>query len=626
MAKLVVARGWEASGSLGADLRQALTDEYVIACGPTVGGHHLDAVLVGPQGLFVLHAKEWEGEILAAERRPWRERLPSGRVVVHSNLRSDARRATRALRAFLRDEFPSLRPPIQHFVLFVKPGAKLATYGATEPPCTTMDYLVRDVNAAIPQSQAASLGDEVRQELAQALVDRQLTTTQRAEQRFIFRSGGLLGIGKKAWTIRKVIKHIDRYPEDGVHHLRNGTLERWFADQGASHLATLAREAMSGRGADPRVSLERFLLATGLVRRPRLSARPRRVSMGYVLTGERVSRRLRLRKGRGRGYLYGTLRPSAPWLRVDPDTFHGSLDATVSIDTEPLLITEQPSKASISVHSNASDEAIPIPIPVRVFVATVPSVPNRYLVRPLAGLIVAGLLGAGAGWALGRFGIQAPAWLTRLASPVFSPTAGWAALTGLLWAVLGLLRGFTQPPAWPLPYATGRWLLKVLVWSAALSILAAGVLWAGAGAFADLAIGTGESLPASIILSATALAVLPATAGEVWSARRREEAEKIPSSRRTLRRALWAVAGVALVLVAAAGARLIGPARDKYDLDARATSVRGWAADQLAGLQGSLRGVVDGLYLRYYDRRAPARATSTSPTPTPPPAEEGDSP
>ncbi len=134
MAKLVVARGWEASGSLGADLRQALTDEYVIAVGPTVRGHHLDAVLVGPQGLFVLHAKEWEGEILASERRPWRERLPSGRVVVHPNPRSDARRATRALRAFLRDEFPSLRPPIQHFVLFVKPGAKLATYGATHPP------------------------------------------------------------------------------------------------------------------------------------------------------------------------------------------------------------------------------------------------------------------------------------------------------------------------------------------------------------------------------------------------------------------------------------------------------------------------------------------------------------
>ncbi len=624
MAKLVVARGWEASGSLGADLRQALTDEYVIACGPTVRGHHLDAVLVGPQGLFVLHAKEWEGEILAAERRPWRERLPSGRVVVHPNPRSDARRATRALRAFLRDEFPSLRPPIQHFVLLVKPGAKLTTYGATHPPCTTMDYLVKDVNAAIPQSRAASLGDEVRQELAQALVDRQLTTTQRAEQRFIFRSGGLLGIGKRAWTIRKVIKHIDRYPEDGIHHLRNGTLERWFADQGASHLATLAREAMSGRGADPRVSLERFLLATGLVRRPRLSARPRRVNMGYVLTGERVSRRLRLRKGRGRGYLYGTLRPGDTWLRVDPDAFSGSLDATVSIDTEPLLITEQPSMAGIWVHSNASDEAIPIR--VRVFVATVPSVLNRYLVRPLAGLIVAGLLGAGAGWALGRFGIGAPAWLTRLASPVSSSATAWAALTGLLWAALGLLRGFMQPPAWPLPYATGRWLLKTLVWSAVLSFVGAGVLWVGAEAFADLAASIGEGMPASIVLSATALAVLPATVGEVWSARRREDTEEIPSSRRTLRRALWAVAGVALVFVAVAGARLVGPARERYDLDARATSVRGWAADQLAGLQGDLRGVVDGLYLRYYDRRAPARDASTSPTPTASPTEEGDSP
>ena len=185
---------------------------------------------------------------------------------------------------------------------------------------------------------------------------------------------------------------------------------------------------------------------------------------------------------------------------------------------------------------------------------------------------------------------------------------------------------YWQRPAWPLPYATGHWLLKTLVWSAVLSFVGAGVLWVGAEAFADLAASIGERMAASIVLSATALAVLPATVGEVWSARRREDTEEIPSSRPTLRRALWGVAGVALVFVAVAGARLVGPARETYDLDARATSVRGWAADRLAGLQGSLRGVVDGLYLRYYDHRAPARATSTSPTPTPPPAEEGDAP
>jgi len=623
MAKLFLSSGWATPDSLGARLQETLTDEYTVACEPVVQGIDLDAVLVGPQGLFVLHAKDWEGEILPAQRRAWRERLASGRVVSHPNPRSEAQRATRALNAFLRDEFPSLHPLIRHFVVFVKPGAKLAVYGATDPPCTTMDSLVKDIDAAVPQLKDGELGAEMCQRLAQALVDRQLTATQRAKQCFIFRSGGFLGIGKKAWTTRKVIKHMDRYPEDGVHHLRNATLERWFAEQGATHLAALAREVMSESEADPRVSLEKFLLATGLVRRPRLSARPRRINMGYTLTDETITRPLRLRKGRGRGYLFGTLRASESWIQVDPTSFGGSLDALVTVDTESLLITEQPSAASISVDSNASEE--PTRIPLRVFVTAMPSGLNRYLLRPLAGLGLAGLLGAGVGWSIGHFGIQAPNWLTWAMAPPVSSETAWAALAGFLWGLFGLLRGFTQHPAWPTGYAIGRWLLKTLVWSAVLSSLVAGVLWLAQGSFGVAVLNISSTLRTSIILFAVAAGALPATVSEIRSARPKEEGgEEQPSARRTLRRALWPAIGIALVFIALAGARLAGPARERYDLDLRAATVQQWFGDRYTHWEASLRGFVRGLYVRHYDRRAPARPTPAPSPLTTPVAKEGD--
>lgn len=61
MAELLAVKGWSTTHSLGLHLRDTLTDEYYVVCDPMVRGVSLDALVVGPQGLFVLHARDWGG-------------------------------------------------------------------------------------------------------------------------------------------------------------------------------------------------------------------------------------------------------------------------------------------------------------------------------------------------------------------------------------------------------------------------------------------------------------------------------------------------------------------------------------------------------------------------------------
>lgn len=616
MAELLAAKGWSDTHSLGLHLRAALTDEYYIVCDPTVRGHPLDAVVVGPQGLFVLYSREWEGTVRPTQRGPWRERLESGRALSHPSPRREAHRAQRAVHAFLRDELPGLRLMIHHFVVLTKPDVKLALYGTANPPCVPIDTLAQEITSVVPPSDGALLDGEARENLALALRDRGLTASQRATQPFIFRSGGLIGAGKRAWTIRQAIRHMDKHPEDGIHHLHNGTLERWFSDEGAHHLAALAQEVTRKAERDRRVSLESFLLGTGLCRRPRLSIRPRRINMGYVPSGDMVARHLRVAKGWGRGYVYGLIRTSDPWLRVEPSTFNGSLEAEVSADTEPLLITQQPSRATVYIESNASEE--PISVPVRLHVEAMPATLNRYLFRPLVGFTVAGLFGAGWGWVFGPAAIQAPAWFTGLTTPSLSSAVGWAALIGLFWALLGGIRGLRQNPAWPTLYAVRRWLSRTLVWGAALSLLILALSWVAGGFYAGAGASMPETVRASVTFFAVALAIVPATVGGISSARSRQDGRDRSANPRMLRRTILGIVKVGLAVAMLVGVRLVGSALERYDdeVNRTLTSVCERAGDRWAKWEGILSGYMDQLYVRYHDRRAPVRSTPASTTST----------
>ncbi len=245
----------------------------------------------------------------------------------------------------------------------------------------------------------------------------------------------------------------------------------------------LQGEPPTCRECDPRVPLETFLLDTGLVSRPRLSLRPKRISLGYVLAGQTRTCQLQVSKGRSRGYLFGRLHSSASCLYADPTVFsRGSCKTRVSVDSESLPISQAPHQLELLVESNASAEPVVVPVSLRVM--GTPSWFDRFVLRPLAGFIVSGLLGLALGWLLGLAGAPNP---FNLQSSIFNPPPGlaanapavWAIVVGVLWALLGGIAGLLQPPAYPVLYATGVRLLRTLVWATALALAAALVAWAG---------------------------------------------------------------------------------------------------------------------------------------------------
>jgi hypothetical protein len=161
----------------------------------------------------LLHLRDWAGEIRPADRGPWRARAAGHEARAYPNPAGEVQQAEEALRAFLRDEFPALQPAVQHLLVLSDPTALLAGAPPAEGPAVVPqeELAAALLNLAWPAG-APRLGAETRQALARALEERQLTARQRAAAPFVFRSGGLFGSGKKVWTVRAAVRHMDRHP------------------------------------------------------------------------------------------------------------------------------------------------------------------------------------------------------------------------------------------------------------------------------------------------------------------------------------------------------------------------------------------------------------------------------
>ncbi len=600
MAELLVANGLISGNVLAATLSVALTGEYQVISEPKVRGQPLDAVVVGPQGLFVLRALDWRGEVILSQRGAWSERLPDGRQVAHPSPTIDMAAGTRALRAFLADEDIRGEVDVRHFVVFTDPDVTIT--GAAPPG---VQVLRNDDVAPIMVAQAATpnrgLPDaEVRHALAEALAEGRLGIRERAAQPFVFRSSGVLGLRRKMWTIEEAVRHMDRNPEDGIAHLRNGTLVRWLEENNAPHLAEMARECMRAHPNDMRAALEEYLLSTGLVERPRLTASPSRVKLGYVLSGQSARTELRIRRGRGRGYLYGGLRPRETWLRVLPANIDkGTLLTTVSVETEGLLITRY--RTAIDVVSSASEQ--PISIPVDVQVMPMPSRTNRAVVRPLVGGILAAILGVGVGLMANRIGAPTP-FPATLAAHGFSPMAFWPTVAGLFWFVLGVIRGARQAPAWPIPYALMRWVLRTLFWAVSLVGLAVIVLWSGQQFAAEAGLTLMESRQFLVLALALCLSALPGTVGENQSARATQEGNLDSLARLAQRPSMIGGLALILLLVAVVGVRAFNEARRAYTESPAVAEAQEWISERWTVWEQGLSNAVDDVLLRYYEERA----------------------
>lgn len=608
MADILATGGWTEPGSVGAYLGETLPDQFVVVVDPIVAKQTIDAIVVGPHGITIVAVINGTPVANPTASSVTRGTASGTRHSGRSPSLSRAERETQAVQAFLHDEFPALRSAIRCVQAQREPDGPLPVWKAMEAPGVTGDALETTIVAedAAPREDVAAAGtalvdDDVRQAVAIALRDRQLTTNQRATHPFVFRSSTALGGGTRAWTIKEVVAAMDRNPADGIYHLRNGSLEKWFEQEGAPHLAALVRAAVQQTAADQQMILERFLLSTGLLQRPLLVSEPREVDLGYLAVGEQGVARLRLTRGKGRGYLFGKLDTSDPWLTVEPRVFNdGRLDTVVMVDTTALAIHAEPYLGEIYVDSSASP--VPLTVPVHFRVVPAASTISRRVTRPLAGFLVAGGLGAlvGALWALS--GVPAPLGLQP---------AGlvWVVWVALLWGALGALRGAWQPVTWPPGYALRRCLPRLAAWAGALVVIALGIT----GAVSLFTTGTaldGTAWWAAALCGLTA-AIFPATLGEARHGHQARMAGETGTQPHRRRGRWWVVAVVLVVLLV--GGLLAG---QRTDLAGVAADVGARGSAWFAAAEQAVGDILDQFYVRTMDRRA-APAPTVEPTTMP---------
>ncbi len=349
--------------------------------------------------------------------------------------------------------------------------------------------------------------------------------------------------------------------------------------------------------------LEKFLIGSGLVRRPRLSLRPKAMTLRYILAGQQAECLLRVRKGRGRGYLFGMLHASQPWLRADPAGFSGKpMESVISVGTESLPISATPHAGEIFVESSAT--AGPVSVPLRFKVVGVPSMPQRWLVRPLTSLILAAALGALLGALIASSGIGFPMQpLARLSLNV-TPLGAWAILVGLVWGIFGVILGLAQPLAWPIWYANGRWLLRTLIWAATFTVLVAIGLVTWHTAYPNGHVPFYAPSRAALWFAALALSIFPAALGELWSFHSTRGRTVLLRQQPLLRPGLLILIAGVLALLLVAGIRLVGPTIEQVDVERALQTSERFVDEQWLRFEGSMNRLVDDLTLRFYDRRA----------------------
>lgn len=611
MAELRTNTTWEEPDPVTAVLRDSLPPEFIVVAAPKVYGHTIDVIVVGPQGLFVLYDKHWAGQIKPVWGGAWRVQTPAGSEGSFPNPAAEAQKLGSDLAGLAQAALHSVEPPaVHHLLVLSNPQAVLAPGAAPDMMVVTPANVV-DVIIAMPMPGAGVLPDaETRRRLAHALQTHQVSPSQRLSQPFTFRSGALVGSGKQVWTLRDLVRHMDRHPEAGIYHLNNGTLAAWLDAQGAADLAELARDVLRRRENDPRVPLELFLIGSGLVERPRLRVRPARVNLGCVVAGAPCTGRIQVRRGRGRGYLFGAIAPSESWLRVDPHSFSDApLQAVITVDTGTLPISTTAWQADLLISSSASEQ--PIAVPVQVRVSGQPAALSRYGLRPLQDALAAGLVGAGIGALLGIVG--------RLGTPDGSARPGlfWALVIGLVWALFGVVRGMGQRPAWTAAYATARYLAKIGLWLLSLALAAAlGVLIWGAWSSQN-----GPALVSvaglRVALLAMSLAIVPATLSEIRAARRASDTPLAAEGRGIAQPILAGLAVVMLVAVLAAGVRLAGPTWQTLLRSGAVDATSGWFDQRLVDLDRAAQRAIDRFYLWRYDRPGDI-APNATPAPTVP--------
>jgi hypothetical protein len=557
--------------TLADEMAELLPHVYTVVAEPVVRGCEFDAIVVGPAEIFVLHGSH-VGRRRVDERRE-----------LFTN--------------FLRMEFPEIEAPVQHLRIerdpALLPGAGHLQQRGGISLRQAAEIIMASYHANWP-AQGRKLAAFER--LIQRLRHVPDQAAQSFSEPFFFRSGG-----RKAHSVAEAVRMMDSVREDGIFHLRDGSLARWLEAQGATSIAQAAREAVRQYGAEPQVALESFLLETGLVDRPRLVVLPAALDLGYLLAGQKRTAHLRIEKRRGRGYLYGTVRATHPWLRISPERFKGEVqDFVVQVDSNALVIRPDAYQTTLYLVSNTTEG--PLAVPVRFWVRGLPSFWHRYLLRPLAGGVLFGVVGLG-------LGIAGELTIGGLLPSL--PVGAWSVGVGLFWAISGGLFGLRQPPVWPLYYAIRQWLMCAGRW---LLVLALPVLFFLIGwrwLAAPLGLGAAPFGILDGLLLALSTAILPAAVQILWAnGNGSEPAIQLPRSLWQRQRGTAALLAVILLLLV--GLRYAGSTWQQYRADGTVETVQIQAEEEWRNLEAQASSWLNELTLRYYQQRR-GRPTSIVP-------------
>jgi hypothetical protein len=592
-----------------ADLSDELADTSLIIANPIIQRIPLAGIVVSSKRLFVLHIRNWQGHILPAKEGPFRGQSTDGVESSYTNPAPAVHEAEHALRSFLHDEFPKYKPHISHLVALVNPGADVgAQPDGMSFKVTRLGDLAQEIKTIDSGSTDPDLDQATRESVAVALQGSWISRNYRTLQPFVFRGDSRSVVNRRAWTVQQAFRHMNRFPKDGIYHLRNGTLEQWLTSQGALHLAQLTHEAVSVGDKDPRISLEKLLAKSGLVDPRGATVRPRRLDMGRVLTGAECGQLLTVQARARHGYVAGTLDTTARWLRVDPKqvTGHTCLVA-VRADTSNLPIQDTPHEGTIVFTSQLLADSITIPVKVRV--VGEPSRFSKFVLRPLLGFLIAAVIGFMLGVAMGQWGIAPPGWLSRFTAG-WSPSLVWGVIFGIFWAAWGLIYGLQQPVTQPLERGLLRWLVVAMLWMLPLGLIALTVAWALAQVYSASNLARPE-VGTSIVIVALALAIVPAVLDK---SQQHPDNHIISANKARLKRPLTiTIVSICLALLVFIGVMFVPKAWRIEGVQETKTSAQGWLATQYYALRDKIDNYIRDYYLRQYDRRAPLQQP---PTPT----------
>ena len=597
MAELLIAQGWTPPDSIALRLREDVPEDVFVVVGATVYGTEFDIIIVSNCGLIVLYLSETRVDASAAA-----ESIGQAQEF----FREAVQRSEHALDQFMQDEFPALHPAVRHLIVGVDVADQLADSGMKMVASVASEEQMVDAILTTFDPDCPQMLDQRQcSELAQAYCERRLTVRQRATVPFVFRTGDLFGRGKTVWTIQEAILHMDRHPDDGVFHLRNGTFVRWLQEQGAGQLAATANDALNSVASSPREMLETFLIDTGQVDRPSIKFRPKAVDLGPIQVGSVGLSHLEIRQDRGRGHLFGQVKSIEPWMSVTPSTFSGSSSIiAINVETGSLPISIDPYETFVNVASSAADGVLKVPVTFRVVGAV--SVVQRLLLRPLAALILAGIIGFTIGWMIGLtqpFVSPEPGRELGLGLTIARPL-GTAILVGIFWAVLGAVVGLQIPDTWPFSDATRICLSRTILWMLGLFVLGAGSCWV-VGRLSGLAVLNGSyGRCVTVGLVGAALALLPVVLRGTDLTN--DPVDPAKSGQSLINRRNLVTAGMLLLLFAI----IFTGVRQRDRLASLKDVAQQEAMVELSGLDTQLQHWGEVLLVRYYDRRAPSRASS----------------